>query len=68
LGTLWISNGLGAAIGTWFGGFLYDLVESYVPFFIVMIACALSACFNTWKAAPRKIRLVPGKRGFSPSE
>jgi MFS family permease len=67
LGTLWISNGLGAACGTWLGGFLFDQVKSYVPYFIVMIACALFACFNIWKAAPRKIRLVPGKKGFSPS-
>jgi MFS family permease len=62
-GTFWIPNGLGAACGVWFAGFLYDQVNSYVPVFILMIACTLFACFNIWKAAPRKIRLVPAKMG-----
>jgi MFS family permease len=62
-GTFWIPNGLGPACGAWFAGFVYDQTKSYVPVFVVMIACALFACLNLWKAAPRKIRLVPGKVG-----
>jgi MFS family permease len=61
LGTFWIPNGLGAAGGVWFAGFLFDQSKSYVPVYIIMIGCTLIACFTLWKAGPRKIRLVPGK-------
>lgn len=65
-GTFWIPNGLGAACGAWFAGLLYDQRKSYVPVFIIMIACILFACLNIWKAGPRKIRLVPGKMKTGP--
>ena len=61
-GTIFILNSVGAAFGTWFGGFLHDHTGNYVLFFIIVIACALCACFNIWIAAPRKIRMVPGKK------
>ncbi len=61
LGTFWIPNGLGAAGGVWCAGLLFDQNKSYVPVFVIMIACILFACFTMWKAGPRKIRLVPGK-------
>ena len=61
-GTLSILNGVGGAFGAWFAGFFYDHVRSYVPFFIIMIACALFACLIVWIAAPRKISIVPGKK------
>jgi MFS family permease len=67
-GTLMFLMGIGAASGAWLAGFLHDQVGSYVPVFIIMIACALFACLNIWMAAPRKIRNVSGKRrGFHPS-
>ncbi|MFQ5843078.1 MAG: MFS transporter [Thermodesulfobacteriota bacterium] len=62
-GTLILLNGIGGASGAWFAGFLHDEVGSYVPVFIIMIGCALFACLNIWRAAPRKIRNVPGKKG-----
>ena len=55
-GTLYLLNGLGGAFGAWFAGFLYDHVQSYVPLFVTVIACALLACVTLWMAAPRKIR------------
>ena len=61
LGTFWIPNGLGAAGGVWFAGLLFDQSKSYVPVYIIMIACIFIACLSIWKAGPRKIRLVPGK-------
>ncbi len=61
-GSIMIFVGVGGAIGTWFAGFIYDQMGSYVPVFIISILCALFACFNIWKVAPRKIRIVPGKR------
>src|SRR4030043_1434011 len=60
-GTLMIFVGAGGAFGAWVAGFVYDLTGSYVPVFIAMILCALLACLNIWRAAPRKIRRVPGK-------
>lgn len=60
-GTLMIFVGAGGAFGAWLAGFVYDLTGSYVPVFIAMILCALLACLNIWRAAPRKIRRVPGK-------
>lgn len=63
-GTILIFNSVGGAFGAWFGGFLHDHVGNYIPFFIIVIACALFACFNIWIAAPRKIRIVPGKKVF----
>jgi len=70
-GALMLLNGVGGASGAWLAGFVHDQVGSYVPVFIIMIACALFACLNIWRAAPRKIRRraaprkirsVPGKK------
>lgn len=60
-GTIMLINGLGGAFGAWFAGFVYDRMESYLPVFVILILCGILACFNIWKAAPRKIRMVPGK-------
>ncbi len=60
-GSLMIFIGIGGAFGAWFTGFIFDLTGSYVPAFVVLILCALFACFNIWSAAPGKIRRVPGK-------
>jgi len=61
-GALMMLNCVGGASGAWFTGFLYDQVKSYVPAFIILIGCTLCALVNIWAAAPRKIRVVPGKR------
>ena len=61
-GAILVFNGIGGAFGAWVAGFLYDQMRSYVPFLIMMIACALFACLFVWIAAPRKVRIVPGKR------
>ncbi len=63
-GTIFLLNSVGGAFGTWFCGFLHDHMGSYIPFFIIAIACAFLACFNIWIAAPRKIRMVPGKKAL----
>jgi MFS family permease len=61
-GTLMIFVGIGGAFGVWFAGFLYDQIGSYVPVFIITILCAFFSCLSIWWAAPRKIRMVPGRR------
>ena len=60
-GTLMVFIGSGGAFGAWFAGFVYDHMESYLPVFVILIFCGFLACFNIWRAAPRKIRRVPGK-------
>jgi MFS family permease len=60
-GALYVLNGVGAAFGAWFTGFLYDHLQSYVPSFVIVIVCDLIVCLILWIAAPRKIRIVPGK-------
>jgi len=60
-GTLMVFVGVGGAVGAWFAGFLYDRTGSYLPVFMIMIACAVISCLNVWKASPRKVRSVPGK-------
>jgi MFS family permease len=61
-GWLMMLVGIGGAFGSWLAGFLYDHLGSYVPVFILMMVVALFSCLNIWWAAPRKIRMVPGKR------
>jgi MFS family permease len=62
-GILIIFVGIGGAFGVWFAGFLYDQIGSYAPVFIITIICAFFSCLSIWWAAPRRIRMVPGKRG-----
>jgi MFS family permease len=63
-GAIMILFSVGGASGAWFFGFLYDCVGNYILSFIIAIACALFASFNIWIAAPRKIRIVPGKKAL----
>jgi MFS family permease len=62
-GTLNMINNVGGAFGAWFAGFLFDQWGSYLSVFILLIACSLFSCLNIWWVAPRKIRMVPEKRG-----
>ena len=61
-GSLMVFVGMGGAFGAWFAGFIYDQVGNYLPVFIILIACLFFSNFSIWWAAPRKIRIVPGKR------
>lgn len=63
-GSLIILIGIGGAFGAWFAGFIHDQTGNYVPVFIMMALSALVASLNIWRAAPRKIRRVPGRRKF----
>jgi MFS family permease len=61
-GTLMVLNGVGGAAGNWFAGFMYDLHGNYLLTFVVMIGCVLVTVYTVWRAAPRKIRRVPGQQ------
>jgi len=60
-GSIMLINGIGGALGVWFAGFLFDQIGSYLPFFVILIACCFVSCMNIWWVAPRKIRRVPGR-------
>ena len=68
IGFVWFSFAIGGAIGPWMGGWIFELTDSYlVAFILAMVLCAV-ACAAIWLAAPRKVRLVPGRsRPFTPS-
>jgi MFS family permease len=53
--------GVGAAIGPWLGGYIYDISGSYSGAFLVCMGCFSLACIAVWIAAPRnagKLRAI----------
>jgi MFS family permease len=62
-GVLGIGSGFGAAFGPWATGFLFDIQGGYGQAFIVAIAMCAISIFAMWRAAPRHVRLVAGRRG-----
>ncbi len=60
-GTIAVALISGGAAGPWVTGIIFDLAGSYRPSFLLGIGlCALSAA-AIWIAAPRKVRVVPGR-------
>ena len=47
-GTLSLAMGLGAAIGSWSSGLLYELTGSYVTSFLVAIGGSLTGLATFW--------------------
>ena len=58
LGFLEMPVGIGAGIGVWLGGYLYDLTGSYRKAFLFAIFTISVTCLGYWIAAPRKVRRV----------
>jgi len=52
-GLLLTGMGIGAAIGPWLGGYIYDVSGSYTSAFILALACFGISCLAFWIAAPR---------------
>jgi cyanate permease len=51
----------GGAAGPWVSGIIHDATGSYRMAFVLAIACCLVSATAIWLAAPRKVRLVPGR-------
>lgn len=51
----------GGAAGPWIFGVIHDATGSYRLAFMLAIACCFTSVAAVWLAAPRKVRLVPGK-------
>ena len=61
-GVLGIASGFGAAFGPWATGILFDIQGGYGQAFgIAIVMCAVSI-YAMWRASPRKVRLVAGRR------
>jgi len=52
-GLLLTGMGIGATIGPWLGGYMYDISGSYISAFIFSMVCFSVACLAFWIAAPR---------------
>ncbi|GGC48982.1 MFS transporter [Siccirubricoccus deserti] len=53
----------GGAAGPWTAGVIHDATGSYRPAFVLAGACCVVSAAAIWIAAPRKVRLVPGRAG-----
>lgn len=58
LGVVLLGGYFGAALGSWLGGFLFDLTHAYRLNFLVAGTVMLLAGVLIWKAAPGKVRRV----------
>jgi len=60
-GTITVALIGGGAMGPWIAGLIHDLTGSYKLAFVLAIACCVLSTAAIWMAAPRKVRLVPGR-------
>lgn len=61
LGFADIGWGVGATLGPWLGGYIYDTTGSYIPAFIIAIIAISLACASLWVASPGRVRRVVGR-------
>jgi len=50
--------GIGAAVGTWVGGYIFDQTQNYFWAFILAILLGLISILLVWYIAPRKFRPI----------
>jgi MFS family permease len=60
-GTITVALISGGAAGPWVAGTIYDYTGSYSPAFYLAIVCCAVSAIAIWIAAPRKVRVVPGR-------
>lgn len=61
LGIVSIAANLGAGLGPWVAGLLYDVTGSYQDAWWLAIAVSLMSIGAVWMTGPRKVRLVSGQ-------
>ena len=60
-GTITVALIGGGAAGPWMTGVIHDITGSYRLAFVAAIACCIVSAAAIWRAAPRKVRPVPGR-------
>jgi len=60
-GMLSVASSLGAGLGPWVTGALYDRTGSYTQAFEIGVILSLVSIICIWLAAPRKVRVVAGQ-------
>jgi MFS family permease len=60
-GTITVALIAGGAAGPFFAGLIHDVTGSYRLAFALAIACCATSAAAIWIAAPRQVRLVPGR-------
>lgn len=60
-GTITVALIGGGAAGPWMAGIIHDASGSYRLAFLLVIGCCIASAIAIWLAAPRKVRLVPGR-------
>jgi MFS family permease len=51
----------GGTVGPWVTGAIHDATGSYGLAFALAIVCCVASAAAIWIAAPRNVRLVPGR-------
>ncbi|MBS0639623.1 MAG: MFS transporter [Proteobacteria bacterium] len=62
MGTITIAAICGGALGPWLAGAIHDETGSYRLAFLIAIGLCVVSAVAIWIAAPRKVRMVPGRR------
>ena len=60
-GSITVALICGGAAGPWIAGVVHDATGSYRLAFVLIICCCIASAIAIWIAAPRKVRLVPGR-------
>jgi MFS family permease len=60
-GTITVALIGGGAAGPWIAGAIHDSLGSYRLAFLSIIGCCIASAIAIWIAAPRRVRLVPGR-------
>jgi sugar phosphate permease len=60
-GTITVALIGGGAAGPWVAGVIYDATGGYRLAWVLAIGCCLVSVAAIWLAAPRKVRVVPGR-------
>jgi MFS family permease len=60
-GTITVALIGGGAAGPWIAGVIYDATGGYRLAWVLVLVCCVISAAAIWLAAPRKVRLVPGR-------
>ena len=58
-GVINLNTGLGAAVGAWLAGLVFDISGSYVAAFLAAAGSSVVSVICMWLAGPRRVRRVP---------